>query len=98
MDKCIFLLFRDVRSFCRTINSQISNTRERIEVLPNLRNALPNNFPMNVSQLRRLNGIYNIYTSQHYLTFLMILMVCKLFFKCTGQAIDNFLAFYGLQG
>lgn len=24
-------------------------------------------------------------------------MICKLLFKCTGQTIDNFLAFYGLQ-
>ncbi|PKY39694.1 hypothetical protein RhiirA4_538292 [Rhizophagus irregularis] len=46
----------DVRSFCRTVNSGISNPRERIEVLPNLRNVLPNNFPANVSQLRRANG------------------------------------------
>ncbi|CAB4493046.1 unnamed protein product [Rhizophagus irregularis] len=46
----------DVRSFCRTVNSRISNPRERIEVLPNLRNVLPNNFPANVSQLRRANG------------------------------------------
>lgn len=27
----------------------------------------------------------------------MILMVGKLLFKCTGKAVDNFLAFYGLQ-
>src|SRR6266498_4157277 len=93
MNEYIFLLFSDVRSFCRTVNSRISNTRERIEVLPNLRNVLPINFPVNVSQLRQANGMYNIY-SQHNL---MILMICKLLFKCTGPTINNFLTFYGLQ-
>ncbi|CAB4426218.1 unnamed protein product [Rhizophagus irregularis] len=36
----------DVRSFCRTINSRIINTRERIEVLSNLRNVLPTIFSL----------------------------------------------------